>query len=41
VNIIERTPDGITILDLSGNLALQGNAHFKQHATAVIRADFS
>jgi anti-anti-sigma factor len=38
MNIVERTPEGVTVLDLSGDLALRGNAHFKQRAAAVINS---
>ncbi len=38
MNIIERTLNDVTILDLDGNLALEGNRQFRQHVAATIDA---
>jgi anti-sigma B factor antagonist len=38
MNIIERTLNDVTVLDLDGNLALEGNAQFRKHVTATIDA---
>ena len=38
MNIIERTLNNVTILDLEGNLALDDNAQFRKRATAIIDA---
>ena len=38
MNIIERTLNDVTILDLEGNLALQGNRRFRRHVAATIDA---
>jgi anti-sigma B factor antagonist len=38
MNIIERTLNDVTVLDLEGNLALEGNKQFRQHAAATIDA---
>ena len=38
MNIIERTLNDITVLDLDGNLALEGNAQFRECVTATIDA---
>ena len=38
INIIERTLDDVTVLDLDGNLALEGNAQFRKYITAIIDA---
>ena len=39
MNIIERTLNDVTILDLDGNLALGGNKEFRQRVTAIINSD--
>ena len=36
MNIIERTLNDVTVLDLKGNLALEGNKQFRQHVAATI-----
>ena len=38
MNIIERTLNDVTVLDLEGNLALEGNKQFRQRAAGVIDA---
>jgi anti-sigma B factor antagonist len=38
MNIIERTLNDVTVLDLEGNLALEDNAQFRKRATAIIDA---
>ena len=38
MNIIERTLNDITVLDLEGNLALEGNKQFRRHVAATIDA---
>jgi anti-sigma B factor antagonist len=38
MNIIERTINGVTVLDLEGNLALDANARFRTHVTCAIDA---
>ena len=38
MNIIERTLNDVTVLDLEGNLALEGNAQFRKRVTAIIEA---
>jgi anti-sigma B factor antagonist len=38
MNIIERTINDVTVLDLEGNLALDGNARFRKHVTGAIDA---
>ena len=38
MNIIERTLNDVTVLDLDGNLALDENAQFRKHVTAAIDA---
>lgn len=38
MNIIERTLNDVTVLDLDGNLALEGNAQFRKRVTATIEA---
>jgi|GEM_PF-4281665 hypothetical protein len=38
MNIIERTLNDVTVLDLKGNLALEGNKQFRQHVAATIDA---
>jgi anti-sigma B factor antagonist len=38
MNIIERTLNDVTVLDLDGNLALEGNAQFRTRVTATIDA---
>src|SRR5215470_20384718 len=38
MNIIERTINDITVLDLEGNLALDENARFRKHVTGAIDA---
>ena len=38
MNIIERTLNDVTILDLEGNLALEGNRRFRRHVAATIDA---
>jgi anti-sigma B factor antagonist len=36
MNIIERTINDVTVLDLEGNLALNENARFRRHVTGAI-----
>jgi len=38
MNIIERTLNDVTVLDLEGNLALEGNKQFRRHVAATIDA---
>ena len=38
MNIIERTINDVTVLDLEGNLALKENARFRRHVTGAIDA---
>jgi anti-sigma B factor antagonist len=38
MNIIERTINDVTVLDLEGNLALNENARFRRHVTGAIDA---
>src|SRR6266511_3514138 len=38
MNIIERTLNDVTVLDLEGNLALEGNKQFRLHVAAAIDA---
>jgi anti-sigma B factor antagonist len=38
LNIIERTLNDITVLDLEGNLALEANTQFRRHVNATIDA---
>ena len=38
MNIIERTINDVTILDIEGNLALNENARFRRHVTGAIDA---
>ena len=38
MNIIERTLNDVTVLDLEGNLALEGNKQFRQRAAGAIDA---
>ncbi|MCI0391973.1 MAG: STAS domain-containing protein [Acidobacteria bacterium] len=38
MNIIERTLNDVTILELEGNLALEDNAKFRKRVTAIIDA---
>lgn len=38
MNIIERTLNDVTVLDLEGNLALEGNKQFRQHVADIIDA---
>jgi anti-anti-sigma factor len=38
MNIIERTINDVTVLDLEGNLALNENARFRTHVTGAIDA---
>ncbi len=38
MKIIERTLNDITVLDLDGNLALEGNAQFRKQVSATIDA---
>jgi anti-sigma B factor antagonist len=38
MNIIERTLNNVTVLDLEGNLALEDNAQFRTRVTAIIDA---
>jgi anti-sigma B factor antagonist len=38
MNIIERTLNDVTVLDLEGNLALEGNKQFRQRVAATIDA---
>jgi anti-sigma B factor antagonist len=38
MNIIERTLNDVIVLDLEGNLALEGNAQFRKHVTDIIDA---
>ncbi len=38
MNIIERTVNDVTVLDLEGNLALNENARFRKHVTGAIDA---
>jgi anti-sigma B factor antagonist len=38
MNIIERTLNNVTVLDLEGNLALEDNAQFRKRVTAIIDA---
>jgi len=38
MNIIERTLNDVTVLDLEGNLALEGNTQFRRHVAATIDA---
>ena len=38
MNIIERTLNDVTVLDLEGNLALEGNKQFRQRVASTIDA---
>ncbi len=38
MNIIERTINDVTVLDIEGNLALNKNARFRKHVTGAIDA---
>jgi anti-sigma B factor antagonist len=38
MNIIERALNDVTVLDLVGNLALEGNKQFRRHVAATIDA---
>jgi anti-sigma B factor antagonist len=38
MNIIERTINGVTVLDLDGNLALDDNARFRKYVSGAIDA---
>jgi len=38
MNIIERTINDVTVLDIEGNLALNENARFRTHVTGAIDA---
>jgi anti-sigma B factor antagonist len=38
MNITERTLNDVTVLDLEGNLALEGNEQFRRHVAATIDA---
>jgi anti-sigma B factor antagonist len=38
MNIIERTINDVTVLDLEGNLALDENARFRKYVTDVVEA---
>ena len=38
MNITERTLNDVTVLDLEGNLALEGNKQFRRHVAATIDA---
>ena len=38
MNIIERKLNDVTVLDLEGALALEGNKQFRQRVTAIIDA---
>jgi anti-anti-sigma factor len=38
MNIIERTINDVTVLDLEGNLALDENARFRKHVSGAIDA---
>jgi anti-sigma B factor antagonist len=38
MNIIERTLNDVTVLDLEGNLALEGNKQFRQRVAGAIDA---
>jgi anti-sigma B factor antagonist len=38
MDIIERTLNGVTVLDLEGDLALESNAHFRKHVAGAIDA---
>ena len=38
MDIIERTLNDVTVLDLEGNLALEGNKQFRQRVAATIEA---
>jgi anti-sigma B factor antagonist len=38
LNINERTLNDVTVLDLEGNLALEGNRQFRRHVAATIDA---
>ena len=38
MNIIERTLNDVTVLDLDGNLALESNKQFRNRVTAIIDA---
>jgi anti-sigma B factor antagonist len=38
MNIIERTLNNVTVMDLEGNLALEDNALFRKHVNAIIEA---
>lgn len=38
MNITERTLNDVTVLDLEGNLALEGNALFRKRVAATIEA---
>ena len=38
MNIIERKLNDVTVLDLEGGLALEGNKQFRQRVTAIIDA---
>jgi len=38
MNIIERKLNDVTVLDLEGNLALEGNAQFRKHVAGAIDA---
>jgi hypothetical protein len=39
MNIIERTVNDVTALDLKGNLASEGNKQFRRHVAATINND--
>jgi hypothetical protein len=39
MNIIERTLNDITVLDLKGNIASEGNKQFRRHVAATIDDD--
>lgn len=38
MDIVERTLNDVTVLDLDGNLALEGNAQFRKRITATLDA---
>jgi anti-anti-sigma factor len=38
MNIVERTLEDVTVLELDGPLALEGNAEFRKRALAAIEA---
>jgi hypothetical protein len=39
MNIIERTLNDVTVLDLKGNIASEGNKQFRRHVATIIDDD--